>query len=99
MSDLHAGPELAADGFAAAQPHGLIEELFDNVFMVHGSISLLSAGPIWQQRLTPEGGTLKPDFDRLLALDFKHQISAHGALARDTAQVLTEAAVAKAFQE
>lgn len=54
-------------------------------------------GPIWQQRLTPKGGTLKPDFDRLLALDFKHHISAHGALARNTAHALAEAAVAKAF--
>ncbi|MBT6442056.1 MAG: hypothetical protein HOK61_06490 [Alphaproteobacteria bacterium] len=258
MNDVPAGPELAADGFAAAQPHGPIEELFDDVFIVHGSISLFSAGPdyslnrnmvilrdgatgngtgaltlihsvrldaagekalealgdvkhvlrlgamhgqddayyvnrygaefwchanspvyaepatdhvlnagcslpvadatlfvfelpmapetamllkrdggllitadslqhhaaytncspamiermkgagfdlttivgpIWQQRLTPEGGTLKPDFDRLLALDFKHHISAHGALARGTAHALTEAAVAKAFQE
>ena len=56
-------------------------------------------GPMWHKWATAEGGSLKPDFERLLALDFKHHIGAHGALARDNAHALVEAAVAKAFPE
>lgn len=54
-------------------------------------------GPVWCRRVTPEGGSLKGDFERLLALDFRHHIGAHGALARDNAHALVEAAVAKVF--
>lgn len=56
-------------------------------------------GPAWRKRVTSEGGSLKPDFERLLALDFQHHIGAHGALARDNAHALVAAAVAKAFPE
>lgn len=36
-------------------------------------------GPPWRKRMTPEGGSLEPDFQRLAALDFDHLIGAHGA--------------------
>ena len=56
-------------------------------------------GPAWRKRVTPEGGSLKGDFARLLELDFKHHIGAHGALSRDNAHALVEAAVAKAYPD
>jgi hypothetical protein len=63
-----------------------------------GGFSLtMLVGPVWQKRVTPEGGSLKPDFERLLALGFQHHIGAHGALARDNAHKMVEAAVANAF--
>jgi len=35
-------------------------------------------GPIWLKEATPPGGSLRTDFERVLALDFDHLISAHG---------------------
>lgn len=55
-------------------------------------------GPIWKVRLTPDGGSLKPDFERLLELDFEHHVSAHGQFCRGGAHKLAEQAVQKAFE-
>jgi hypothetical protein len=35
-------------------------------------------GPIWLKAVTPKGGSMRPDFERVLALDFDNLISAHG---------------------
>jgi len=35
-------------------------------------------GPIWLKTVTPPGGTVRADFERVLALDFDHLISGHG---------------------
>jgi hypothetical protein len=35
-------------------------------------------GPIWLKAVTPPGGSVRSDFERVLALDFDHLISAHG---------------------
>lgn len=35
-------------------------------------------GPPWKKRMTPEGGSLRPDFDRLLELPFDNLVGAHG---------------------
>jgi hypothetical protein len=53
-------------------------------------------GPIWLKTVTPPGGGMRGDFERVLALDFDHLISAHGtpklggakaALARNVARL------------
>lgn len=53
-------------------------------------------GPIWLKTVTPPGGGLRADFERVLALDFDTLISAHGtpkvggakaALARNVARL------------
>lgn len=54
-------------------------------------------GPPWRKRMTQKGGSLKPDFDRLLALEFDHHIGAHGTLCRGGAHRLAQAAVAAAL--
>ena len=54
-------------------------------------------GPPWRKRMTRKGGSLKPDFDRLLALEFDHHIGAHGTLCRGGAHDQVRAAVAAAF--
>ena len=44
-------------------------------------------GPIWLKKMT--GGqplALRPDFERLLSLDFAHLVSGHGDVLRDTAR-------------
>ena len=35
-------------------------------------------GPIWLKTVTPPGGSMRGDFERVLALDFENLISAHG---------------------
>ncbi len=54
-------------------------------------------GPVWLKVMTPEGGNLEPEFRRLLGLEFRHLLSAHGSLLRDRAHAALEAAVEKAF--
>jgi hypothetical protein len=35
-------------------------------------------GPIWLKASTPKGGSLRSDFERVIALDFDHLIGGHG---------------------
>lgn len=35
-------------------------------------------GPPWKKRMTPEGGSLEPDFRRVAELPFEHLIAGHG---------------------
>jgi len=43
-------------------------------------------GPPWRKAMTREGGSLRPDFERLVALPFKHLIGGHGDVLRDHAR-------------
>ncbi len=56
-------------------------------------------GPIWLKMMTPEGGSLKRDFERLLTLDFDRLLSAHGSLLTAGAKDAAAMAVRKAFPE
>lgn len=51
-------------------------------------------GPPWRKMMTPDGGSLRPDFDRLVGLPFKHLVGGHGGLLRDDGpEVLGESIV------
>lgn len=54
-------------------------------------------GPPWHKRMTPSGGTLAPDFERIAALPFAHLIGAHGRPLLHTAKQALEDTVAAAF--
>jgi len=54
-------------------------------------------GPIWLKIMTPEGGSLKSNFERLLTLDFDRLLSAHGSLLTSGAKQSVAMAVRKAF--
>ena len=54
-------------------------------------------GPLWLKFMTPDGGSLRPDFERLLDLEFDHAIAAHGGPRIGGAHVAVAAAVARAF--
>ena len=55
-------------------------------------------GPLWLKGLTKAGGSLRPDFERLLELDFDCLLTAHGTpLATGAKQAVTRA-VERAFQ-
>ena len=54
-------------------------------------------GPLWLKAMTPEGGTLKSEFERLLGLDFERLLSAHGSLLDSGAHAAVERAIAKTY--
>ena len=58
---------------------------------------LVIGGP-WLKRVGSAGGDLRADFARLLQLDFKHLVGAHGTLLRDHAKREVERVVADRFE-
>ena len=54
-------------------------------------------GPIWLKLMTPEGGSLRSEFERLLTLPFDDLLSAHGSLLRGGAHEAVRRAVERAF--
>lgn len=56
-------------------------------------------GPPWLRSATPEGGSVEPDFRRLLDLDFEHLLGAHGGFFRDNAKEAVRAAVDRSFRD
>ncbi len=55
-------------------------------------------GPFWLKALTPDDGSLRKDFDRLLQLDFDNLISAHGTVCRGGAHQNVQRSVELAFK-
>lgn len=54
-------------------------------------------GPPWRKHMTPEGETLKTDFERLAGLEFDKLIGGHGSPLRSGAQQALAATVAATF--
>ena len=54
-------------------------------------------GPFWLKMMTPEGGSLRGEFDRLLELDFDALLAAHGTYLPSGAKAAVRRAVDKAF--
>ena len=54
-------------------------------------------GPPWLKKMTPAGGSLKSDFERLTQLEFTHMIGAHGHPLKDTAREDLKATVEATF--
>ena len=54
-------------------------------------------GPLWLKRVTPEGATLRDEFERLLAYKFDRVLGAHGTLLKTGAHEAVRSAVARAF--
>jgi hypothetical protein len=54
-------------------------------------------GPMWLKAMTPEGGSLLPDFERILQLDFEHLIPAHGSVRNGAAKPAAMEAIGHAF--
>jgi len=56
-------------------------------------------GPIWLKMMTPEGGSLKGEFERLLAWQFDGLLSAHGSYLRTGAHSAVAAALSRSFPQ
>jgi hypothetical protein len=47
--------------------------------------------------MTPVGGSLQADFEKIRVLAFKHMVAAHGSLLRDDAHAAVGTAIDKVF--
>ena len=74
----------------------LISTLGKIVMRPMGFFTPCVIGPLWLKMVTPAGGSMRADFERVLALEFDHLISGHGtpkiggakqALARNVARL------------
>ena len=54
-------------------------------------------GPMWLKLMTPEGGSLKADFESILELSFDSLLAAHGTFLPSRAHQAVEAAIQQAF--
>lgn len=64
-----------------------------------GFIEPAKIGPIWLKNMTQGQPTkMKPDFERLLSLDFRHLIAGHGTLLRDEAKEALRASVERTLR-
>jgi hypothetical protein len=56
-------------------------------------------GPFWLKLMTPEGASLKAEFERLLQWDFDALLTAHGSFLRTGAHAAVTAALKKTFPD
>jgi hypothetical protein len=56
-------------------------------------------GPIWLKMMTPEGGSLKSEFERLLRWEFDGLLSAHGSYLRSGAHGAVATALKRSFPD
>lgn len=68
------------------------------VMHLMGFMHPVNIGPPWRKIMTPKGGSLKPDFERLLELEFDHVVGAHGSVCRGGAREKLKATVTRVFE-
>lgn len=54
-------------------------------------------GPPWRKMMTPAGGSLRADFERLAELPFQHLVGGHGGLCRGEAKRHLRATIRRVF--
>lgn len=62
-----------------------------------GFIKPAQIGPPWRKAMTPAGGSLEPDFDRLAALPFDRLIAGHGVLLESGARDRLKESMVRVF--
>ena len=69
---------MTCDSVQHYEQDSLISALGKVVMYPMGFFTPCVIGPIWLKVVTPPGGSLRADFERVLALEFDNLISAHG---------------------
>ncbi len=67
------------------------------VMRLMGFMKPANIGPPWRKSMTPEGGSLRADFERLLTLEFDLLVGAHGTVCRSGAHAALEETVRRVF--
>jgi len=84
----------------AVQHHGDFRHdtlLARGVMRLIGFSKTTLLGPLWLKVMTPEGGSLEPEFRRLLTLEFDKLLGAHGSLLEKGANAAVTAAVDRVY--
>ncbi len=71
--------------------------LAKGVMSLMGFMRPMNIGPPWRKMMTKEGGSLEPDFRRLLELDFDYAAGGHGQVCRGGAKEALAATVSDVF--
>jgi len=79
------------------EPSDLMSLSAKVVTKVFGFQKPAQIGPLWLKVMTPEGGSLEPDFERLIAMPFRHIVGGHGGLCRDEGKPLLRATMGRMF--
>jgi hypothetical protein len=74
-------------------PQPLASPLANLITGIFGFKKPAQIGPPWRKKMTPEGGTLRPDFERLAALPFTRLIGGHGGLLASDGPALLKASI------
>ncbi|MBW2524342.1 MAG: hypothetical protein JRI23_09215 [Deltaproteobacteria bacterium] len=67
------------------------------VMHLMGFMKPMNIGPPWKKRMSPEGGSLRSDFERLLELEFDLAVGGHGTVCRGGARQHLQSTVARVF--
>lgn len=92
------GVLIACDGlqhYGTYERHSLLARL---ALPLMGFRKTLLIGPLWLKYMTKQGGSLRPDYERLMQLKFDALISAHGTPMMRGAHDATRAAIAHAYR-
>lgn len=68
------------------------------VFKLLGFKIGINIGPPWLKRVTPKGGSLKNDFEKLLNLDFDSIVGAHGLQLKSGAKASLKAEMGRIYK-
>ena len=88
---------ITCDSVQHWEPSNLMSFMAKAVTGVMGFKKPAQIGPPWRKVNTPEGSSLKPDFERIAQLPFDKLIGGHGGLAASGAQALLKASIAREF--
>jgi hypothetical protein len=80
--------------YGTLERHSIIAKL---AMPLMGFRRRLMIGPLWLKYMTKEGGSMRPDFERLAELEFDALIAAHGIPLMSGAKDATRAAIQDAF--
>lgn len=93
----HGGLLLACDGIQHWASTSRCSLLAKGVCYAMGFMHHANIGPFWKKLMTKPGGSLKPDYDRILEKDFDHLIGAHGQALLGGAKECLQATVKRVF--
>lgn len=97
LLERHGGLLITCDSVQHWAPSPLMSVAASLATRVLGFRHPAQIGPPWRKRQTPEGGSLRPDFERLAALPFRHLVWGHGGVARERAAEWLLASVEREF--
>ena len=68
------------------------------MYLMGFRLKLFIGGP-WLKKVSEHKNSLKPDFEKLLELDFKHLIASHGNVLKESAKTELKQAIQHTFKE